>query len=91
VFLTPDIVKATHHHNVELQFIHQGQGPNFLSKASKSCPICNFEFVNFIFKGASPYYYFQSISTIKKPEPVFQEYNFSFTAYLHRAPPLTFS
>ena len=91
VFITPDSIKAIHHHKVELNAITKDNEHPLISKVPKSCPICNFEFVNFIFKDTSSYSYFKFENTLKKPEPVLQEYKFSFNAYLHRAPPLTFS
>jgi hypothetical protein len=87
----PDSIKAIHHHKVEFSAITRDNEHPLISTPPRSCPICNFEFVNFIFKDTSPYFNFKFENTLKKPEPVLQECKFSFTAYLYRAPPLTFS
>jgi hypothetical protein len=91
VFITPNSIKAIHHHKSELIAFKKVNNISEISKSTKSCPICNFEFVNFIFKDSSPDFYIKFENSFKKPELIIQEYKFSFTAYLHRAPPLTFS
>lgn len=91
VFITPDSIKAIHHHKSELIAVKEVNDISVFSKSSKSCPICNFEFVNFIFKDPSPDFYIKFENSVKKPELIIQEYKFSFTAYLYRAPPKSFS
>ena len=47
VFLTPTVVKLVHHHEFErVEFLQTTH--NSLTKQNEQCPICHFEFVNFI-------------------------------------------
>ena len=47
VFITPTVIKLIHHHEVE-QFVLQFNSNKSVAKDHDQCPICHFEFVNFV-------------------------------------------
>lgn len=90
VFVFPYTIKDIHHHETHyLHILYQATDGKLVSKAEKPCPICQFEFVNFIRKDSFKYCIYQLANFLKDSEIVPQSYSIAFTSFLHRAPPLS--
>jgi hypothetical protein len=84
VLIVPVTIKDSHHHASTFD----NPIGNTLSKAKKICPICQFEFVNFIPNKLTRISFFQPASPLKNSELVSSEFRLSFSSFSHRAPPV---
>jgi hypothetical protein len=89
VFITPISVKSEHTHAQKNNCVFNSSPGKIISKATKPCPICQFEFVHFITSATKQYDVFQIAKPLKNSKLVSVEINFPFTSFSHRAPPVS--
>jgi hypothetical protein len=87
VFVTPQVIKSTHHHHTETQFAVPVKD-NSISITHEQCPLCHFEFVTFIKadKEKQPIYkkLLYTVTTSCTSDVI----NTFFNCFSNRAPPL---
>ena len=87
VFITPTVIKLIHHHEVE-QFVLQNNTNKSLAKDHDQCPICHFEFVNFISSNSEKLSFdSQNIVIILSLGQTSQLINSPLQFFSNRAPP----
>jgi len=81
------VIKIVHHHEVErVVFLHTTD--KTLTKDNEQCPICHFEFVNFIStNNEKPSCDFQKIMLLISSGQTSQLLNTPFQFFSNRAPP----
>jgi hypothetical protein len=90
VFVVPLSIKSEHRHiqgnsNALVSSLHG----KVVSKAEQSCPICKFEFVHFLTPPTNQFPVLRLAKPLKNSELVSAEYNYPFTSFSHRAPPVS--
>jgi hypothetical protein len=89
VFITPFAIKDMHHHETSsLDITYQADYGTVLSKAEKPCPVCQFEFFNFISDDPITNWICRPVCLVKNCTSVQQVHTIPFSSYLLRAPPL---
>ena len=88
VFITPSVVKLIHHHEVELSVL-QFNSNKSIAKDHDRCPICHFEFVNFISSNSEKQSFnFQNLVILLCLGQTSQLLNTPHQFFSNRAPPL---
>jgi len=86
LLLNPLVLKSVHKHDSSIQQNSQQQFPS-IGKHLEDCPICKFEFVNFIVKSPLKFTALISSSKVNFPTVTFRVVPQPFCYFQHRAPP----
>jgi len=90
VFITPQVIKSTHHHHAEAQYAVQVK-PNSLTTTHEQCPLCHFEFVTFIKADKERQAIFKKILYTVSTRSTSKVISASFNCFSNRAPPFLLS
>ena len=86
LLLNPIILKSAHRHSLPIQQ-NCNQHSTSIDKQQKDCPICKFEFVNFIVKSPLKYTALITSNKVNFPVATFHVVPQPFCYFQHRAPP----
>ncbi|MDP4275448.1 MAG: hypothetical protein Q8907_14325 [Bacteroidota bacterium] len=90
VFTTAYTVKIVHHHPEGKQNIAAAfQTGKTVFSTHHPCPICQFEFVNFLAKNLTQYFYNNFYIRLVNFNQIRQYVQAEFSCFAHRAPPLS--
>ncbi len=87
VFIAPFIIKGFHHHCKEYTTISNLPSNKIIAIKERPCPICQFEFVNFILENIEYASIYRTPVYLKNSDLFSQAFNFTFSSFSRRAPP----
>eukprot|EP00825_Cyclidium_porcatum_P020288 TRINITY_DN23038_c0_g1_i1.p1 TRINITY_DN23038_c0_g1~~TRINITY_DN23038_c0_g1_i1.p1 ORF type:complete len:162 (+),score=5.77 TRINITY_DN23038_c0_g1_i1:184-669(+) len=87
VFVTPQVIKSTHHHHAEKHFAVTTEGKT-ITPSQEKCPLCHFEFVTFIKADKEKQSVFKKLLYTVSTGKTLGIIQISFHYFANRAPPL---